>query len=134
MVIIIIILYKLFQYLFIVIYLGCSDINIRPKNSNPITVLSSTSTKSTVKSSPLAISTTTITTIKSLITTNIISSNSNIKCPKGDGYYATQGCTGYYKCFSSGTQITAVILCPAGLLFDVSINICNWASSVVCTA
>ena len=64
---------------------------------------------------------------KSLTTTSV-----GFKCSKGDGYYASPGCTGFYQCIYSGTLVTNVILCPAGLLFDTKLNVCNWASIVLC--
>jgi hypothetical protein len=60
---------------------------------------------------------------------------SNNQCPNGDGYYATTGCLGFYRCIYTGTvneQITAITLCPTNQLFDVTYNYCNWASNVVC--
>jgi len=62
---------------------------------------------------------------------------SNNQCPNGDGYYATTGCLGFYRCIYTGTvneQITAITLCPTNQLFDVTYNYCNWASNVVCSS
>jgi hypothetical protein len=89
-----------------------------------VTPVATTTTKSATKS-----------TTKS--STSTTSQQNSSKCSNGDGFYSTPGCTGYYRCVYSGTSnelVTAVNLCPTGQLFDVSLNVCNWASNVNCAA
>ena len=47
------------------------------------------------------------------------------------GYYAdrSSGCFRYYRCESSGSWLFD---CPAGLLFNDKVNVCDWPESVEC--
>ena len=51
-----------------------------------------------------------------------------------DGYFPNSDCTGYYQCVYTGTASAQqyYYACPSGLLFDVTLNVCNWASQVNC--
>ena len=52
-------------------------------------------------------------------------------CPIADTNLPTVDCLGYYYC--DGNQAGAVTNCSPGLLFDVDLQICNWAAAVTCT-
>lgn len=58
------------------------------------------------------------------------------KCSKEDGFYAdyNSNCENYFLCMFSGTTMERIIdySCPAGLLFDDKLKICNWANLVTC--
>lgn len=63
-------------------------------------------------------------------------SNAHQTCFNGEGYYAdvAANCEKYYFCQSISSNDFSVYTfnCPAGLLFDQNLNICNWANLVVC--
>jgi len=59
---------------------------------------------------------------------------STLTCPTGyTGLRAHDDCTKYYHCLN-GAFIGEVLPCPAGTLFDVSYQYCNWANLVTCSA
>lgn len=53
-------------------------------------------------------------------------------CPiEYTGYFATKGCTSYAYC-QNGAVVGTSLPCVPGTLFDVTIGVCTWATSVQC--
>jgi hypothetical protein len=59
--------------------------------------------------------------------------NEDFLCNK-DGLFAAFNCTKYYECIYTDTSFAYKILktCPLGLLFDNSLQYCNWHNLVNC--
>ncbi|XP_065561191.1 LOW QUALITY PROTEIN: probable chitinase 10 [Artemia franciscana] len=74
---------------------------------------------------------TTVPTTQPIVLPSVTPSGS--ECPEnGDGYARdASDCTVFYQC-AGGVKFTMV--CPAGLYFDPSINVCNWPEQVECTS
>jgi len=54
-------------------------------------------------------------------------------CPSGySGLIATSDCKGYYHCLNGSLITDAPTMCQAGLLFNQSIQSCDWDYNVVC--
>lgn len=106
-------------------------INFIKSNLNgnePDTTTSSTTTNPT--------DTTTTETTSQTTSSTTTKDNSNDKCPNGDGYYADKetSCRNFYYCLYTGTSNAIIyqFTCPAGLLFDQKLKICNYPNVVVC--
>lgn len=97
------------------------------------TTTSQTTSSTTAKPTTTSASQTTTTTTAASQTTTSASSESLV-CNKGDGYYAMPGCKQFYQCVFSGTanEIKSLQSCQTGLLFDVTLNVCNWSNRVSC--
>ena len=69
--------------------------------------------------------------------TILISSCLFVQCKfvcQSDGFFPSSDCTGFYRCVYTGTPYAQQYYfdCPAGLLFDAGLSVCNWASQVNC--
>lgn len=54
------------------------------------------------------------------------------ECPRShSGYYTTPGCEEYFWCHG-GIRSSPIYSCTEGLLFDETLNICNWEAEVPC--
>ena len=91
-------------------------------------ITTSTTAKPTTTSAPQS------TTSTSASQTTTSASSESLVCNKGDGYYAMPGCKQFYQCVFSGTanEIKSLQSCQTGLLFDVTLNVCNWSNRVSC--
>lgn len=69
---------------------------------------------------------------KPIVASSSPTKSSPSNCPSGySGIRPYDGCTKYHHC-RDGQILGAINDCPAGTLFDVDLQYCNWASLVTC--
>ena len=102
-------------------FYGCADISISNGGAPPQTTAAPTTNQKPD------------TTTTQPIVTTTSKGETTFTCVK-DGLFAFNGCTQYYQCIFTNTANAMKVLtsCPSGLLFDQNIQVCNWATQVIC--
>lgn len=55
------------------------------------------------------------------------------KCTEEGFFQSKKDCHKFYRCVQQGSQLTKFNFdCPAGLVFDETISVCNWPNQAEC--